>query len=121
LIRIYEKRGLADDVHLRYEIEYKGRTAETVAALLIQGESVRGILWSELKRRLPDVYNLRRLFERSLSGNAVDVRTIKEPGNTAEWLKTSVIPALDRYLNEHETDSQAMASLIHRVVADHLP
>lgn len=119
--RIYEKRGLADDVHLRYEWEYKGQTAQTVAFHLLQGESVRSILMGELTKRIPDTYNLRRIFEPALTGRGITVRTVREPGGTAEWLKVTVLPALDRYLNDHNEDSTEMASLFHAVILPHLP
>lgn len=115
LHRIYEKMGMADEVLLRFESEYKGQRARAVAHSLAQGATPKSILWADLLA-LPDVGQLRRLFGRVLETQPFAVRVVRESGQTDEWLRTTVLPALDRYLNQHESDAYEMARLFERVI-----
>lgn len=120
MVRIYEKLGMADEVLLRFEVEFKGHRAAAAANTLMQGASKRAILWAEVLR-MPDVYNMRRMFGKVLDGDAITIRTVNETGSTEKWLRTVVAPSLDRFLNQHEEDVQPIAVLLHRIIAPHLP
>ena len=117
LVRIYEKLGLGESVFLRFEAEYKGKRAMAVTQALLAGNSERSVLQSELMR-IPDTYNLRDLYMPILDGDKAEIRVMPETGNTEKWLRETVIPALDRFLQSHDTESMAMAELFQKVLDD---
>lgn len=115
LYRIYEKLGMADEVLLRFEVEYKGQRAVATANALLADATIKGLLWHEVLL-LPDVYNMRRIFGKVLETSPYAVRVVRDSGNTEEWLKTSVLPALDRYLNQHESNALQLAQMFYDVI-----
>lgn len=117
--RIYEKLGMGDEVLLRFEMEFKGKVAKAVRNALLQGTSPKAVLFGEYDR-MPQVYGLARTFGKVLQTKPYYTRVVREPGGTEVWLKGKVATSLDRYLNSHEEDSQAMAEHFLKVIEQHL-
>lgn len=117
--RIYEKMGMGDEILLRLEFEYKQGRANEIAHNLIVGATPQAILWGEVSK-MPDVYGLRKHFSKALETKPWYVRVVREPGDTERWLREKVTVALDRYLQQHDSDSQAMAQLFQRIISPHL-
>lgn len=120
VVRIYEKMGMGDDVHLRFEVELKGERSRVVARKLVEGVSgVGGLLKAEIAR-LPDVYGLHSTFLPPLSDHdAYPVKLVKPESATVKWLREQVAPALDRVLGDHDIATDDLEQLFWDILTDH--
>lgn len=119
MVRIYEKRGLNDDIHLRFEVEYKSARAQEVHSALCAGSNRRALLWGQMLK-LPDVLGLRRLYSPHLKTTPTYTTVVRESGDTERWLNTVVLKALDRFLAQHDENSAWMAERFARVISPYL-
>ena len=119
VVRLYEKMGMGDDVYLRFEVEYKGARARAVGHDLAKGlGSTKNLLAYEILRFPHD--GVQQQFWKHLE-DPLEVKMISEAGNTKRWLLESVLPSLDRFLNDHDANQrQEVADAFWRVLADHL-
>jgi len=119
LVRLYEKMGLGEEVYIRFECEYKGGRARAVGHELAKGlETAQNLLAGEILRFPHD--GVQRHFGDHLA-DPLDVKMVSEAGNTKRWLLETVIPSLDRFLNDHDANQrQEVADAFWRVLADHL-
>jgi DNA relaxase NicK len=117
--RIYEKQGMSDEILLRFEVEYKAKRATAVAMQLLQGASIKALLFGELTK-IPYVDLLHNTFSKVLSTTPKFTRVVREPGNTEVWLRDKVANSLNRYLEQHETDSASMAEHFLKIIRPYL-
>lgn len=117
--RLYEKPGMGEEVFLRFETEYKGGLARSLGLALAKGhESARNALAAEIAA-FPHT-GVQNHF-RAHMDNPELVRSVSEAGNTKQWLLGQVLPALDRFLNDHDNaHGQDVADAFWRLLADHL-
>jgi len=112
-LRIYEKMGLGEDVYLRFEVEYKGARANTVASW-IDEKGPKPILANEIARTgyklIADTF--------AIPGPVFNPKLIKPEPQTLKWLREQVAPALDRVLNDHNVNSDEIADLFRRILDD---
>lgn len=118
-VRLYEKMGLGDDVYIRFETEYKGARARAVGHELAKGlESTKNLLAAEILR-FPHT-GVQAHFGAHLA-EPLEIKMVSEAGNTKRWLLETVIPALDRFLNDHSAQqADDVANAFWRLLADHL-
>jgi len=121
IIRIYEKPGMGEDVFLRFEIEYKGaRANETAQQIAGDRTLVDALLWHEILRL--DVDELTALYDYVFDDTEPkNIRIVKESGNTKRWLLDTCLPALDRFLNDHngtQHHDEVLAAFL-RVLDEH--
>lgn len=103
--RLYEKVGMGEDVFLRFETEYKGARARKLGYELAKGlGNAKNVLAAELAA-FP-CQSVRLLFLDYIE-NPRPVKVQRESGNTKKWLLTQVLPALDRFLNDHNSTQHA--------------
>lgn len=113
LIRVYVKLTEGDEKLLRFEVHYKGLRADAAArAIMFDGVTVRQILIAEVQRNGSDYLEP---FEAALGNGApyhVRVKQRSSLSKTENWIRTTVIPALNRYANNSSADD----SLIYDVM-----
>lgn len=100
LVRLYEKPGMGEDVYIRFETEYKGGlAAELGRKLALTPGAAKNVLAAEIFA-FPHSGVVAH-FDQHLH-DPEPVRAVSEAGNTKRWLLRQVIPALDRFLNDHD-------------------
>ena len=117
--RLYEKMGMGDEVFLRFETEFKGKRCRAIGQELAKGLSrSENLLAAEILRFPHDGVQL--VFIDFIL-DPRDIKLEKASGNTKRWLLETVIPSLDRFLNDHDaTETTEVADLFFRVLVDHL-
>jgi hypothetical protein len=105
LIRVYVKLTEGDEKLLRFEVHYKALRADAAArAIMYDGVTARQILIAEVQR-----HGSAHLepFEIALGNGAphhVRVKQRSSLSKTENWIRTTVIPALNRYSNNKSAD-----------------
>ena len=117
--RLYEKPGMGEDVFIRFETEYKAGRARELGRMLATGhDTLKNVLAGEIATFPHD--GVRRHFQEHLA-NPLPVQVQRESGNTKKWLLTQVLPALDRFLNDHNNPhGEDVATAFLRVIMDHI-
>jgi len=106
MLRIYEKVLPDDAIALRFEVEYKAGRAAEVARLMLAGSLLDNFLKAEVE--LLDDNQLSRLFLPLLDGTGQLPVVRREKNRTQEWLMQQVLPALQRFLNEHGNEAHEL-------------
>lgn len=101
LLRVYQKWA-ESLLLLRYEVEYKGRKAESIGKELARGNFEREQMLMFHVQQLGD-NQLSAYIEPKLAGviDPAEPKAVQTEGNTIKWLKESVYPAFVRVINDH--------------------
>lgn len=100
--RVYQKEAEGGEIFVRYEVEFGRDYAATVGKTLAQNRSdIAGLLDGEIyrKRRAESL----KVFSSSAIG-VVAKRSVRESDSTKEWLISTALPSLVRYMNSHDSD-----------------
>lgn len=109
LTRLYQKEaGKDSDLYLRFETEFKGHRANIMAKSIADNRITMGdYLMHEVQQTGNEEINA--LFGTALSTynpNSVKVRRVKSSSATQNWLLTKCLPALDKFINDHNNDDE---------------
>lgn len=131
LIRIYIKFLAGGDLALRFEIEYKGKRAKSVSALIPPdiraGDMVlSGLLLGELNKVVKTgvgqfddaIQAMKDICQKSTGGHELKARVAKLESDTMLWLETQVRQAVIRLANDHDADYDRLKQWAFNIVGD---
>lgn len=113
-VRIYEKKGLNEEVFLRFEVEFKSPRSHAVALAILHKGDYEDIYLEEVARVGHPVIAV--VFGKE--GWTKAVRVVKPEPATLKWLREQVAPALLRVVNDHNIDSEEVERLFLRIILD---
>lgn len=113
LIRFYVKQLDDGQRALRFEVEYKGKLADSVRKALLSGKPIAGFLKSDLNKGGGALLNLPLIagFDTLLRSEEYSPSYTREESKTMQWLETQVSSTIARMLNDHD-NSNKMRALI---------
>lgn len=110
--RIYVKMDNLGEPYLRFELEMKGDRASVAAREQGKGEDrveyMAGCLYERLHKYDDEL--LKAVFGAFLGNTKIapKVKVVKGPDKTKNWLIGQVLPAFERYINEHDSDAEVV-------------